>query len=132
MNRLVFIFFALFFLVGSQVRAGQVELAPGQSLTIGETTVTCRGTAAISPLELRDCQHWDKFNRTCLYEKRTQIWKELKCENSCEVWDDFNGICLYESKCRFVPEQELFIRTTCSDYDRFNKVCRRTSDQLIR
>jgi hypothetical protein len=108
-----------------------VRLAPGESVSLGATTVTC-GTGAAAPVELRDCQHWDKFNRSCLYEKTTLVAGDLRCENSCAVWDDFSGTCLYEARCRFLPSQSAFVRTTCADFDRFNKVCRREKDELIR
>ena len=113
--------------------AGQIKIIPGQKITVGDTTVTCTASsAAASPIELRECQHWDKFNQRCLYEKKTLVFNSTRCENSCQIWDDFNGVCLYEATCRFIPEQESFVRSTCSDFDKFNKVCRRTSDQLIR
>ena len=114
------------------VKAGEVRIKPGESVTVGSTTVTCTAGNASAPVELRDCQHWDKFNRTCLYEKTTLVWKNLRCENSCQVWDDFSGACLFEASCRFIPSQEVFVRTTCADFDRFNKICRRKKDELVR
>ncbi len=127
------IFIIISTLAFSPALAGEVKIFPGQSLTVGNTTVTCTNPgAAARPLELRACQHWDKFNRACLYEKKTLVWKDLKCDNSCQIWDDFNGVCLYESSCRFIPGQEAFVLSSCADFDRFNKVCRRTNDALIR
>ena len=109
----------------------EIRLAPGERTTVGDTTVTCAAAAA-APMELRSCQHWDKFNRTCLYEKRTLVAGGARCEDSCQVWDGFNGVCLYEARCRFIPGENAFVRTTCADFDRFDKVCRREKEALIR
>ena len=120
------------FLAGS-VGAKEVRLDTGETYRQGDLTVTCgqSSTDADSPLALNNCQHWDDFNKKCLFEKTTFTYNNLECAEECQHWDTFNNTCHYRTKCTFYPPQKSFVRTTCEKFDDFNKTCVKTRDMKI-
>jgi hypothetical protein len=119
------------FLAGS-VFAKEVILDTGETYRQGNLTVTC-GIALTEhvPQAFKECQHWDDFNKNCLFEKKTYIYKNLQCVEGCQYWEKFNNTCHYQTKCSFDPGQEWFVRTTCDKFDGFNNTCVNTNDIKI-
>ena len=115
--------------------AKEVRLDMGETYRQGDLTVTCGESSGESstdnPLALNDCQYWDDFNKECLFEKTTYMYKNLKCVEECQYWDKFNGICHYRTKCTFSPPHKAFVRTTCEKFDDFNNTCVKTMDTKI-
>lgn len=115
------------------VAAKEVSLDLGETYRQGDLIVTCGqpATDTDSPLALNNCQHWDEFNKTCLFEKTTYTYKTLECVEECQYWDKFNNTCNYRTKCTFSPPQKSFVRTSCEKFDDFNQTCVQTRDTKI-
>jgi hypothetical protein len=133
MNKIFLIGFigALTLLAGS-VGAKEVSLEKGETYRQGDLTVTCgQPLTEDVPLALKDCQYWDDFNKKCLFEKKTYIYKNLQCVEECQHWAKFNSTCHYQTKCSFDLTQKLFVQTTCDKFDDFNNTCVKTNDIKI-
>ncbi len=132
MNRqvLMVLIAGVIFLAGN-VGAKEINLSPGETYSQGDLTVTCGQTSAETPLALKDCQYWDDFNKECLFEKTTYMYKNLECVEECQHWDKFLSTCHYQTKCTFYPSQNAFVQTTCEKFDDFNNVCVQTKDAKI-
>ncbi len=113
------------------VGAKEISLNPGETYRQGDLTVTCGQPSADIPLALKDCQYWDDFNKECLFEKTTYMYRNIECVEECQHWDKFFSTCHYQTKCTFYPAQKSFVRTTCEKFDDFNKVCVQTKDTKI-
>ncbi len=119
------------FLAGN-VGAKEVSLDTGETYRQGDLTVTCgQPLTEDTPLAINDCQHWDDFNKKCLFEKKTYTYKNLECVEECQHWEKLNSTCHYQTKCSFYPAQKLFVRTTCDKFDDFNNTCMKTNDIKI-
>lgn len=114
-----------------QTSGKNVLLEVGETYQEESLTVMCVENKGAEPVILKDCQHWDDFNKKCLYEKKTQSVHALECIEDCQHWDSFNNKCFYETKCSFYAAQKLFIRTTCEEFDTFTNTCKRTKETKI-
>ena len=129
--------FLIAFIVGmtflaSSVGAKEVSLEVGETYHQGNLTVSCGLPLTEDvPLALKDCQHWDNFNKKCLFEKKTYTYKNLQCVEECQYWEKFNSTCHYQTKCSFDSGQKSFVRTTCDKFDDFNNTCVKTHDIKI-
>lgn len=115
------------------ILARDIILGPGESVQVGSDRVACgaeRGEVA-APLRTTECQQWDEFSKTCLYERAMLSVDGLECMEECQHWDSFNNKCLYATQCEFSPAQRAFVRTTCADFDSYDQVCRRTKQEKI-
>jgi hypothetical protein len=132
MNRYVMmILFTWTMLLASNVKAKEIQLAPGETYSKSDLTVTCGQPTIDTPLALNDCQHWDDFSNKCLFEKTIYTNKNLECVEECQRWDKFTSTCFYQSKCTFYPSHMLFVQTTCEKFDDFNNACLKTKDTKI-
>ena len=114
-----------------ELRAETVVLHPGESHRQGDLNVTCVERRVARPLVLTDCQHWDDFDKRCLYERKVHSVGRLSCVEECQHWDDFNNVCEYASTCVFYPEHALFVRTTCEEFDSTSRRCLRQKEAKI-
>lgn len=129
MNRQVVMgFIAGMVLLAGNAVAKEVNLNPGERYRQGDLTVTCGQASTDVPLALKDCQHWDDFDKECLFEKTTYIYRNIECVEECQHWDAFFKTCHYQTKCTFYPDQKAFVQTTCEKFDDFNKTCVKTKD----
>ncbi|OKY75296.1 MAG: hypothetical protein BM485_10020 [Desulfobulbaceae bacterium DB1] len=125
------------FLSATDGNAKEVQLQPGESFREGDLTVTCRDDAAPASgtdaglIRLKECQYWDDFKKTCLFEKTTFVYKNLRCVEECRHWDSFNNVCLYQTRCVFHPEQGSFVLTDCAEFDDFSNKCLKHNEKLI-
>ena len=118
--------------IGSVALAGNtVVLRPGQSFTSGEDTVVCTEKGKSGPVAVTECQYWDDFNKKCLYEATRYVTQGMQCVENCQHWDSFFKRCNYAVKCKYQPEQGVFVKTSCVDFDDFNKKCRRQQEKII-
>jgi len=124
-------FLAGVLLLAANVEAKEVRLNLGETYNQGNLTVTCGQSSEDIPLAINNCQQWDDFNKKCLFEKTTYVYKNIECVEECQYWDTFNLICHYQTKCTFYPSQRSFIRTTCEKFDDFNNTCEKTRDTKI-
>ena len=109
-----------------------IVLEAGESFSNDDLTVMCVGKRdSGQPLTIKECQHWDEFQEKCLFEKKIHFYGQLKCIEECQIWDSFTKKCLYRTSCRFHPDQESFVITTCKDFDSFNNICRQESQKKI-
>ncbi|MDD5758268.1 MAG: hypothetical protein PHI06_04215 [Desulfobulbaceae bacterium] len=113
------------------VDAKEINLDAGDTYRQDDLTVTCGQASVETPLAINNCQHWDDFNKKCLFETTTYLYKNLECVEECQYWDKFNNSCHYQTKCNFYPAQKSFVRTTCEKFDTFNKRCERTREMRI-
>jgi hypothetical protein len=119
------------FLTGN-IGAKEISLDTGDTYQQGDLTVTCGQPLTDDiPLALNDCQHWDDFNKKCLFEKTTYTYNNLECVEECQHWDKFSSTCYYRKTCSFFPPQKLFVQTTCDKFDDFNNTCLKKSDIKI-
>ena len=124
-------FIAGILFLASNAVASEINLNLGETYSQGDLTVTCGKPTTATPLALKDCQYWNKFNKKCLFEKTTYVYKSIECVEECQNWDEFFKKCHYQTKCRFYPAQESFVQTTCNTFDHFNKACVQASDTKI-
>lgn len=113
------------------IDAKEITLDIGETYQQGDLTITCGPSSIETPLAINNCQHWDDFNKKCLFETTTYLYKKLECVEECQYWDKFNNSCHYQTKCSFYPTQKSFVRTTCEKFDTFNKSCERTRETKI-
>lgn len=116
--------------------ARDIVLGIGESVQVGNDRVTCgggQGEVAVpsSPLSTTDCQQWDDYSKTCLYERTVMSFNGVECVEECQQWDSYSKKCLYATKCEFNDSQRLFVRTSCADFDTYDNVCRRTKQEKI-
>lgn len=111
--------------------AKEINLAPGESYSQGDLTVTCGQASAAGPLTLTNCQIWDDFDQKCLFEKTTYVYKKIECVEECQHWDEFNNTCLYRTTCAFSPAHEVFVRTSCEKFDDSTNSCVQTRENRI-
>jgi len=128
---LIVLILGMVFLAGN-VGAKEVHLDIGETYQKGDISITC-GKSSIDnfPLTINDCQYWDNYNKRCLFETTTYMYKKLECVEDCQHWDKFNSSCHYKTKCTFYPPQKLFFRTICEKFDDYNKTCLKTKDIKI-
>ncbi|MBU0729873.1 MAG: hypothetical protein KKE17_07225 [Proteobacteria bacterium] len=132
MNRHVLMgLIAVVIFLAANVGAKEVSLDTGETYQQGDLTVTCGQSSTDIPLALNDCQHWDDFNKKCLFEKTTYKYEQLECVEDCQHWDKFNSTCHYRTKCTFYPPQKAFVQTTCEKFDDFNNICVKTRNTKI-
>lgn len=125
--------FAAAMATAPSILARDVILGPGESVQVGSDRVTCgteRGEAD-APLRTTECQHWDEYSKTCLYEKAMLSFDGVECVEDCQYWDSYNNKCLYATQCEFSASQRVFVRTTCADFDSYDQACRRTTQEKI-
>lgn len=115
------------------ILARDIILGPGEAVQVGSDRVTCGADLgeAAAPLRTTECQQWDEYSKTCLYERAMLSFDGLECVEECQQWDSYNNKCLYATKCEFSASQRLFVRTTCADFDSYEQVCRRTKQEKI-
>lgn len=112
--------------------AKTIVLQPGESYTAGETTVVCgTGGGRNAPLTRTECQHWDEFNKRCLYQRKIVTYGNVQCVEECQHWDDFNNECRFATACTYHAGQRRFVRTVCEEFDAFSATCVRTRQELI-
>lgn len=128
----LFPLFLVLFLTVHPLQAKEVRLQPGESFRQGDLSVTCGDTGGeVGTLELRECQFWDDFKKTCLFEKIIFVYNNLQCVEECRHWDSFNNVCHYQTRCVFHPGQQAFVLTDCSEFDDFSKKCVKTREKVI-
>ena len=131
------IFCSAFLVLGLMVFTVPQTFGKNILLEVGETyqeenlSVLCVEKKGAEPVIMKDCQHWDDFNKVCLYEKKIHVVHALECIEDCQHWDSFNNKCYYETRCMFYPSQKLFIKTTCDEFDTFSHSCKRTKESKI-
>jgi hypothetical protein len=116
------------------IGAKEITLNAGETYRQGDLTVTCgcdQASADPTILVLKDCQYWDDFTQKCLFEKTTNVYKNIECIEECQYWDKFNSTCHYRTTCTFYPSQKSFVKTTCERFDDFKKTCLQTKDTRI-
>lgn len=114
------------------VTAREVLLGAGEVYRDKELTVRCTEGKGAQPIVLSDCQFWDDFTKTCLYERKTHHLGKRQCVEECQHWDSFNNVCHYATQCQFFPEQRAFVRVSCETFDAFANVCRKSKQELLR
>lgn len=120
--------------VAATAGAREVRLQVGETYREDNLTIICEAAGAgqaMVPLSLRECQHWDDFNKKCLFEKNTLTYRNLECVEECQHWDSFRKTCDYQTRCTFFPDHETFVRTTCDEFDDFKHKCLRTRETKI-
>ncbi len=118
--------------IGSVAFAGEaVVLTPGQSYNSGEKTVICTDGRSTRPIAVTECQYWDEFNKKCLYEATRYVMQGMQCLEDCQHWDSFFKRCDYAVTCKYQPDQGVFVKTSCADFDDFNKKCLRQRQKII-
>lgn len=117
----------------SDIQARDIVLGIGESVQVGNDRVTCGGgqDEVAAPLSTTDCQQWDDYSKTCLYERTVMSFNGVECVEECQQWDSYSKKCLYATKCEFNASQRLFVRTSCADFDTYDNVCRRTKQEKI-
>lgn len=116
----------------TDIKAKEVQLRTGESFREGDLTVTCQGAGPdTGPIQLKECQYWDDFEKICLFEKTIFVYRNLQCVEECRHWDSFNNVCHYQTRCVFHPEQESFVRTDCAEFDKFDNKCLKTSEEIV-
>lgn len=119
-------------LTASSAWAKTIVLQPGESYTIGETTIVCGANGSRNaPLTRTECQHWDDFNKRCLYRRTIISHGNVQCVEECQHWDDFNNECRFATVCAYHAGQRRFVRTVCEEFDAFSATCVRTRQELI-
>ncbi len=120
------------FTSASGVIAKEVQLRTGESYREGDLTVTCQdGSADAGVIQLRECQYWDDFKKTCLFEKAIFVYKGLQCVEECRHWDSFQNVCHYQTRCVFYSDQGSFVLTDCVEFDDFSNKCLKKSERII-
>ncbi|OIP46777.1 MAG: hypothetical protein AUK28_06890 [Desulfobacterales bacterium CG2_30_60_27] len=120
-------------LAAPAIQARDIVLGIGESVQVGNDRVTCGGGQGevAAPLSTTDCQQWDDYSKTCLYERTVMSFNGVECVEECQHWDSYSKTCLYATKCEFNASQRLFVRTSCADFDTYDNVCRRTKQEKI-
>jgi hypothetical protein len=113
--------------------AREVVLEVGEVFRDNDLTIRCTDPA-LEPrlLMVTDCQYWDDFGQVCLYERMTYHYGNLQCVEECQHWDSFDGLCHFATQCELIPDQRVFLRTSCDIFDRVENNCRRTRQELLR
>lgn len=112
--------------------AGEMRIYPGETVRLGDVTVMCEDKSlGNTPVALTDCQYWDKYDKRCLYEKRTLSVGGHECVEDCQHWDQYEKNCEYATKCLHYPDQNLFIRTSCELFDPYEHACKKTKEIRI-
>ena len=109
-----------------------IVLSPGQSFSSGTDTIICSEDGSAVPIELKQCQFWDEFNKKCLFESTRYVQQGMECLEQCQHWDDFYSRCDYATSCRYLPDQGVFLETSCSEFDDFSKKCLREKEKILR
>ncbi|OGQ99898.1 MAG: hypothetical protein A2511_06100 [Deltaproteobacteria bacterium RIFOXYD12_FULL_50_9] len=112
--------------------AAEMRIRLGESVRVGDTTVMCDDrSVGNAPVIISDCQYWDKYDKRCLFEKRTVSAGGIECVEECQHWDAYEKNCEYPTKCTNYPDQNLFVRTTCELFDPYEHVCRKIKETRI-
>ena len=114
--------------------AKEVHLQKGEVYQEGELTIICQGEPSGSfrqPLVRQECQHWDDYAKKCLFEKTIYTYNNLECSEECQKWDSYTMTCNYQNKCTFYPDQETFLKSTCSEFDNYSRKCLKVGEEKI-
>ena len=115
----------------ADVFSKSIILEAGEIYQDDDLQVMCVQKKQAQPIILKECQHWDDFNKLCLYEQKNHIFYDLECIEQCQHWDGFNKRCDYETKCIFHPAQGVFVLKTCEQFDDFSHSCIKSKEQTI-
>lgn len=112
--------------------AAELQIRPGESVRVGDATVMCEDrSVGPAPVIVSECQYWDKYDKRCLFDKRTISTGDLECIEECQHWDSYEKNCEYATKCTNYPDQYLFVRTTCELFDPYEHACRKIKETRI-
>ncbi|ANB02935.1 hypothetical protein ECTOBSL9_2462 [Ectothiorhodospira sp. BSL-9] len=123
---------ALSWLVLAPVQAQTIILQEGESWERGGVQVWCGPPpSSVRPIVITECQFWDDFDRTCLFERRIHRVGSQECVEECQHWDDFSSTCDFETRCEFHPDQGVFVHTRCEQFDDFFRTCERERARIL-
>ena len=126
---MIFVFSCLSFVTAP---AGEMRIRPGETVRLGDVTVMCEDRSSGStPVALSECQYWDKYDKRCLYEKKTLSADGFECVEDCQHWDSYEKTCEYATKCLHYPDQHLFVRTLCELFDPYDHTCKKAKELRI-
>ncbi len=131
----VLLWVGLALVAGNPAFAKEIRLKKGEVYREGDLAVVCEGgsgrVAGGQALAVRECQYWDEFVKTCLFEKTVYSHDGLECVEECQHWDSFNKRCDYQSRCVFHPGQQAFVHSTCAEFDDYSRKCLRVREERI-
>jgi len=118
-----------------EIRLKKGEVYRDRNLAVicegGQSGVSGQAGTSGQTMAVRECQHWDDFDKKCLFEKTIYSYGDLECVEECQHWDSFSNTCDYKSKCTFYPRQEAFVLKTCEEFDDHSRKCLRAREEKI-